>query len=302
LVGTIGQEYPDVIKTIGYIPHTLPAGIRKDSRYSEIRCTDGDDFSPLEPLQYWIDIIASGISPSEVKLVGMNGGTVSAVEYRMALALGAQVAVLEGSCGEVANLVSDDDWVDSNGLLRLPVDAMTVAAFLGAAAPAMEPEVRKTIGRAIHENYRAAKIKGSRIGDPAMASWEKLPDVIKESNLQQADDIFSKLQRIGCTVVKTEGRKVVKITFTKDEVEVMAEMEHARWNVERLLDGWKWSTRRDVVKKTSPYLIGWADLPEDVKEWDRGTVREIPEFLARVGLEIEREYGPPWLPQELEEG
>jgi ppGpp synthetase/RelA/SpoT-type nucleotidyltranferase len=302
LVGEIGERYPDVIQTIGYIPHTLPAGIRKDSRYSEIRRTGGDSFSPLEPLQYWIDIITSGISPSKVKLLGINGSTISAAEYRMALALGAQVAVLEGSGGEAANLVSDDDWVDSKGLLRLPADAMTVAAFLGGAAPAMEPDIRKIIGQAIHENYRAAKIKGSRIDDPAMASWEKLPDMLKESNLQQADDIFNKLRRIGCTAAKAEGRKVAKITFTRDEIEVMAEMEHARWNVERLLDGWKWGMNKDVGKKTSPYLVGWADLPEDVKEWDRVTVCNIPEFLAKVGLEIQREYEPPWLPQELEEG
>lgn len=38
----------------------------------------------------------------------------------------------------------------------------------------------------------------------------------------------------GTTVVRgTEG-----MTFTEDEVEIMAEIEHARWNVERLLDGW----------------------------------------------------------------
>jgi len=289
LVGEIGEKYPDAIKTIGYIPHTLPAGIRKDSRYSEIRRTGGDSFSPLEPLQYWIDIITSSISPSKVKLLAINGSTISAAEYRMALALGAQVAVLEGSGGEAAKLVSDDDWVDSKALLRLPADATTVAAFLGGAAPAMEPDIRKIVAQAIHENYRAAKIKGSRTDDPAMASWEKLPDMFKESNLQQADDIFNKLRRIGCTVVKTEGREVAKMTFTRDEIEVMAEMEHARWNVERLLDGWKWSTNRDVVKKTSPYLVGWVDLPEDIKEWDRETVRKIPEFLAEVGLEVHRQ-------------
>jgi len=302
LVGEIGEKYPDAIKTIGYIPHTLPAGIRKDSRYSEIRHTVGDSFSPLEPLQYWIDIITSGISPSKVKLLGINGSTISAAEYRMALALGAQIAVLEGSGGEVAKLVSDDDWLDSKTLLRVPADAMTVAAFLGGAAPAMERDIRKIVAQAIHKNYRAAKTKDSRIDDPAMVSWEKLPGVLKESNLQQADDIFNKLRRIGCTAVKAEGREVAKMTFTRDEIEVMAEMEHARWNVERLLDDWKWSEERDIVKKTSPYLVGWADLPEDVKEWDRETVRKIPEFVAKVGLEIQREYGPPWLPQELEEG
>ncbi len=70
-----------------------------------------------------------------------------------------------------------------------------------------------------------------------------------------------------------------------DEVEIMAEMEHTRWNVEWLLDGWTWGERRDIIKKTSPYLVGWSELPDDVKEWDRQTVRKIPQFLARVGLE-----------------
>ena len=51
---------------------------------------------------------------------------------------------------------------------------------------------------------------------------------------------------------------------------------------------WKWGEERDVVKKTSPYLVPWSDLPDDVKEWDRETVRKIPEILAGVGLEVHR--------------
>ena len=101
----------------------------------------------------------------------------------------------------------------------------------------------------------------------------KLLDYLKESNREQADHIFEKLRQIGCTVHKVTDRDIVLMTFTEDEVEIMAEMEHARWNVERLLDGWKWGDRRDVTKKTSPYLVGWSELPDDVKEWDRQYAR-----------------------------
>jgi hypothetical protein len=66
----------------------------------------------------------------------------------------------------------------------------------------------------------------------------------------------------------------------------MAEMEHGRWNVERLINGWKSADKRDIIKKTSPYLVGWSELPEDTKEWNRELMRKIPEFLAKVGLEI----------------
>ena len=69
----------------------------------------------------------------------------------------------------------------------------------------------------------------------------------------------------------------------------MAKMEHARWNVERLLNGWKWGEKRDVTKKVSPYLVPWSELSIDMKEWDRQTVRKIPEFLAKVGLEVHRQ-------------
>jgi hypothetical protein len=111
---------------------------------------------------------------------------------------------------------------------------------------------------------------------------------LQESNRQQADHIAEKLRHIGCTIHKAGGSDVPLVEFTQDEIEVMAEMEHARWNAERLVDGWKWGEKKDVTKKTSPYLVPWSQLPDDVKEWDRDTVRKIPEFLAKVGLEVHR--------------
>jgi hypothetical protein len=45
---------------------------------------------------------------------------------------------------------------------------------------------------------------------------------------------------------------------------------------------------RVKIKKISPYLVGWSELPEDMKERDRQAVRKIPEFLANVGLDIQR--------------
>lgn len=157
-------------------------------------------------------------------------------------------------------------------------------------APELVPDLRETIAQAMHEAYRHASQGKARSRDLSMAKWDKLPDYLKESNRQQADHIFEKLRRIGCTVHKAANRNITPMTFTEDEIEIMAKMEHDRWNEERLLDGWKWGERRDATKKTSPYLVGWSELPEDVKERDRQTVRKIPEFLAKVGLEIQRQF------------
>jgi hypothetical protein len=285
-VGELGEVYAGAIRTIGYIPNNLPGNILQDTRYAEIQRTEGNDFSPLEPLQYWIDIISSGISSYQVKLLGVNGGPIASIEYKIALALGAHVAVLEGSGGEVDKLITDNDWANSKTLMSLPADAMMIGAFVGGASPQLNPEIREIIAQAIHENYRQGKTRISNADDPTSSHWAKLTNNLKESNLQQTDSIANKLSRIGNTVVKATSHKTVEMTFTEDEIEVMAEMEHARWTIERLLDGWRPGKNRDVDNKISPYLVPWAKLPEDAKEWDRETVRQIPGLLAQVGLEI----------------
>jgi hypothetical protein len=126
------------------------------------------------------------------------------------------------------------------------------------------------------------------VEDPSSVPWEQLPEYLKESNRRQADDIYPKLRRIGCKVADADGRKAVKMTFTEAEIELMAEMEHGRWNAERLLGGWKRGSR-DIDNKTSPYIVPWPELDDDIKKWDRETVRKIPEFLAKAGLEVRRQ-------------
>jgi hypothetical protein len=65
----------------------------------------------------------------------------------------------------------------------------------------------------------------------------------------------------------------------------MAEIEHGRWNVERLLSYWSLG-ERNIDKKTSPYLVSWSDLPESIRKYDRQAVVEIPNLLKRYGYEI----------------
>lgn len=287
-VGEMAQKYRHNVRAVGYVPRSIRANIAVDERYNEIRQTGGDGFSPLEALQYWIDIIASGFDPCQVKLIGINGGPITAAEYKIALALGARVALIEESGGEAARLLSDPNWAESKMLIRLPEDTMTLHAFVGPEPAKLPREIREPIAQAIHMQYKQSLIGNRLTSDPAMKDWNQLPSDLKESNLQQADDIFAKLDRINCTVHKVTDRPVALMTFTEREIETMAEMEHARWNVERLLGGWKLAEKRDIPKKLSPYLVGWQKLPEDAKKWDRETVRKIPKFLAKVSLEIRR--------------
>ena len=111
---------------------------------------------------------------------------------------------------------------------------------------------------------------------------------MRESNRQQADDIAAKLHRVGYGMLPVTGRDPVLVTFTAAEVEIMADMEHARFMAERHLAGWVYDPQIDKAHKRSPYLVPYAELSEDVKEWDREAVRAIPQVLALAKFEVHR--------------
>ncbi len=78
------------------------------------------------------------------------------------------------------------------------------------------------------------------------------------------------------------------IKFPPDKLKRMAEMEHGRWNVERIRAGWSLG-ERDPEKKISPYLLPWTELkglPKDPQKWDLEYVSNWPEDFKEAGLEV----------------
>ena len=287
-VAEAGKRSKGAIHTIGYIPHGLPKDGKPDRRYCELRRTNGNGFTPLEPIQNWLDILASENDPAEVKLFGINGGKVSAVEFRVALALGATVAILEGSGREAAKLKGDADWVTAKNLIFLPEDTLTIESYISSGSQKQDVAIREIMGKQIHEEYVQSQIKAYPRKEPNLSEWAFLREDFKESNRQQADHAFEKLRQIGREVIKIDPaiRDVAIAKFSEPEIDTMARMEHARWNAERLLEGWKYGPEKDAINRISPYLVSWDKLPDSVKEWDREAVRNIPHCLAKVGFEI----------------
>jgi len=291
VVGDIGQAYSKQIHTIGYLPSLIPITATVDNdpkRYRELRKTDGKGFSAQEPLQNWIDLADSGVTLSSVRLVGINGGTIAAAEYSIALALGASVGLIEQSGREAGRLLTDKHWAETKTLVKLPEDGPTVRAFVGTHVTPLPEGMREKIGRRIHEDFREARKAGGLFDDPSMADWEKLKEDLKESNFRQADHIVEKLREINCTIEEAGKGASEPFSLTDEEVKKLARMEHGSWNVEKLLAGWNWGKKKDVVRKQSPYLVAWEKLDDKIKELDLEAVRNITKLLAEVGLKIRR--------------
>jgi hypothetical protein len=149
---------------------------------------------------------------------------------------------------------------------------------------------RYEIAQKIHQNYLEQNKEKLTAGstDPALRPWDQLDESFRQSNLEQADDIFNKLRNIGCDVIYSGISDEPLFSFTDDEVETLASREHDRWIRERMSVGWIYGKEKDVLKKTSPYLIPYNELSENDREKDREPVKEIPRLLASVGLQVMR--------------
>jgi len=174
-------------------------------------------------------------------------------------------------------------------------DAANIIPF-GAAERICTPDLlsgstKEILARVIHEEYVKAQMPQTASPQtyPSLSSWEDLPEWLKESNRTQADHIGEKLRRIRCDLVLFSDPQAGSFEFQEKEIEALARMEHERWMEERTKDGWKYADgESNVQQKTSPYLLSYDRLPEQIKEYNRNTVRELPRFLTRAGYQVYR--------------
>jgi RyR domain-containing protein len=152
----------------------------------------------------------------------------------------------------------------------------------------------EVLARAIHAEYvhKQRSDGESPTTNPSMVGWDELPETLRESNRRQADQIGPKLTMIGCSLAPRTDWQAPLLELTPEEVEFLARVEHDRWRAERLLDGWTYADApKDLARKTSPFLAPWDRIPEDQRDYDRNTVRNLPGFLAEAGLSAYRLNG-----------
>jgi ppGpp synthetase/RelA/SpoT-type nucleotidyltranferase len=266
---------------VGYIPKYLPHDASEDERYDRLVVVgEQGSFSAEQILKNWEVFLADGIEPDQVLLLGFGGGKVSAIEYRIALALGATVGLIETSGGEADRLLNDPLWTGVKTLFPLPSDEASVRAFVSPATQGYEKI--EEMARAFHERY--VEQSSSRLPSN-MRPWPKLEETFKKANYEQAKNAVEILRAVGFAVKPVVGDPVLLKDFSDEVVECMAALEHGRWNIERLRDGWRPGERNDS-RKTHDCLVPWSMLPEEIREYDRNAAKAFPEILAKARLEV----------------
>jgi hypothetical protein len=276
------------LQLVGYRPEHLPKGAAAEPGYDELVKTVGsDDFSPLEPIQMWTDLLMSGVNPESVRLFCLGGDNLTASELALAWALGGQAAVVNDASGAARRFSAVLSWAGAqaeSGML-LPDDPETVTAFFALDTPIDARQWEKS-GEAVHQSYVKSQQKFAR--QPNLLPWSLLREDFKHSNRHQAACSVEILRRCGFVVepTQTPPAQIPLVEFSQEQTKQLAQWEHGRWNVERLKNGWRYGEKKDETRKLSPYLVPWSALPDAIKNYDRDAVRGWPAILAQAGWQV----------------
>lgn len=141
---------------------------------------------------------------------------------------------------------------------------------------------REKLARISHDQYLKA--------NPSCPQWEELLESLQESNRKQADHIEVKLALLGlCTSKQRNAQDRTPVKYTKqieEALEALAEVEHVRWNAERLMDGWRYASASDKPAKYHNCLVDYARLDDSIKKFDRVHIRNIAEALDNTERRI----------------
>jgi voltage-gated potassium channel Kch len=173
-----------------------------------------------------------------------------------------------------------------------PFEPVVVVALAGDACTSdlVDRGIYELLGRSIHENYRTERRREGTLSDddPSLAPWTDLAESLKDSNRAQAEHIGVKLRTVGCDLIPSAGSAPSHFEPADAEIELLARMEHDRWSDERRRAGWRLGPELDPIARTTPYLVDWDQLTEDIRDRDRETIRALPQVVSAAGFHIVR--------------
>jgi ppGpp synthetase/RelA/SpoT-type nucleotidyltranferase len=300
VAGDVAAASGGLIQAFGYLPGFPPFGSHEDTeRFPHRSHSPGQDFTPLNPLQAWTDLVAAGVAPARVKVLCYAPGDIARAECAIALALGARVGLVLDASLPKERLFDTAPWGDCHRLLPLPKDPMTLRAFLQIDHQPItkeEMDQYEPAARRAHEDY----VKSATPKDPALKPWADLDLSLKLSNYHQVLFWQQALRDYGLglrSITEEDKRhqplimkEVLPKVGDKDPIVELAQLEHGRWNVERLSYGWRYAKTKDIMKKLNPCLVSWPELVDvngmNFQPWDIDAVSGLPEKFRQVGLEL----------------
>jgi len=159
----------------------------------------------------------------------------------------------------------------------------------------LDGELLERLAEAAHEVFcDGLRAQGYQVGaqtdrdrkiHDALRPYRDLREEDKQANRDSVRDIPNKLAAVGYVMMPARSNEP-PFEFPGDDLDLLAQMEHARWMRDKKQRGWQFGEKTDKDRKVHESLEQWASLSEEEREKDREMVRGIPRILAKAGYAI----------------
>lgn len=248
--------------------HPEAVAILEQHEFSQLRYgnTGGIDARPVaaEATAAAVEEAAEGASTPAIVLTGVPAEE----DQRLAAVLGAGQPgwPVYARFAEVAGLGAEP--------LLARVHAYGTTLDAGGGRPVDRWE---RIARLGHERYIRAHPDP---GIPSRRPWDQLARFYRASNVRQVLATLGSAIAVGRSWGAGEERTGMP---SDEQLERMAELEHASWRRHLESRGWRHAAVRDDARRRHPDLLPWEQLGDDARRKTRDGVRSSLELLATLG-------------------
>lgn len=116
--------------------------------------------------------------------------------------------------------------------------------------------------------------------------WAKEPEAMRASNRSAAIHSVVSFAILGRKVAGFQHafrRTAADVPLSTVQDEMMRQMAHNRWVAERLLAGWRYSSKKNADRKLHHMIVPWHAVPPDEREKDE-TLVQLVVGMARTGM------------------
>lgn len=158
-------------------------------------------------------------------------------------------------------------------------------------AVVLDDAAMEAMARRAHFGYQQHDAASGQATQSTTAAqeWEALTEWHREQNLSQVRDLPVKLALVGLTLAPAgAGDETAWAQVDDDTLEQLAIHEHRRWEYLHRLAGWTYGKPTDHASRVHSCLVPWGELKDDVRQYDRDAVANIPAIVRAGGFSLVR--------------
>ncbi len=186
------------------------------------------------------------------------------------------------------------DWNPATrGVATEPIMEQLYPFGLTAAPESGSPvDSWERAARVVHESYRLANVTAPDPSVPSHRAWDDgLDGFLKESNIRLVTTTLAAAESAGrswgpASHLADRGESSADdlgIRLDREQLDQMAQLEHASWLQHHIDNGWHYGVRRDDAARVHPAMVPWDRLDAPNREKTRQNVLAALSTLEGLG-------------------